>query len=97
MPDDLKKQVPYVKKLTEAMGISMMEMKGYEADDLIGSIAALGTKHKYKVIIISGDKDFAQLVNENVSMYDPMREKTYNIDTIQKKWGVPALVKWWII
>ena len=88
MPDDLKQQVPYVKKLTKAMGITMVEMKGYEADDLIGSIATLGTKHKYKVIIISGDKDFAQLVNKNVSMYDPMREKTYNVDAVQKKWGI---------
>ncbi len=88
MPEDLKQQIPYVKKLTTAMGITMIEMKGYEADDLIGSMATLGMKHKYKVIIISGDKDFAQLVNKDISMYDPMREKIYNIDTVQEKWGV---------
>ena len=87
-PEDLKVQIPYIKKLVSALGIPMVELKDYEADDLIGSLAVSGQKNKFKVVIMSGDKDFAQLVNDSVSLYDPMKELTYDAAGVQKKWGV---------
>ena len=87
-PESLKVQIPYIKTLISALGIPMVECKGYEADDLIGSLAVTGQKDNFKIVIVSGDKDFAQLVNTSVSLYDPMREITYDISGVQKKWGV---------
>lgn len=88
MPEELRPQVPYVKKLTEAMNLSAQEVKGYEADDVIGMLSNLSTEEEIEVIIVSGDKDFAQLVNENVKMYDPMKDITYDIPKVMEKWGV---------
>ncbi len=87
-PEDLKVQIPYIKTLVSALGIPMVEHKGYEADDLIGALAVTGQKKNFKVVIVSGDKDFAQLVNTSVSLYDPMREVNYDKSGVQKKWGV---------
>ena len=87
-PEDLKVQIPYIKILVSALGIPMVEFKGYEADDLIGSLAIIGQKENFKVVIVSGDKDFAQLVNTSISLYDPMREINYDESGVQKKWGV---------
>ena len=86
-PDDLKPQIPYIKKITKALGIPIAEKKGYEADDLIGSLA-VQTEKDYQVIIVSGDKDFAQLVSDNVLLFDPMREKHYDPEAVKEKWGV---------
>ena len=88
IPEDLKVQIPYIKTLVSTLGIPMVERKGYEADDLIGSLAVTGQKNNFEVVIVSGDKDFAQLVNASVSLYDPMREITYDVSGVQKKWGV---------
>ena len=88
MPSDLKKQVPYVKQLTRVLGIPLALGEGYEADDLIGSLCTLSRADKRPVVIVSGDKDFAQLAGEGVSLYDPMRDKKYNTSGVLKKWGV---------
>jgi len=88
MPEDLKAQIPYIKKLISFLGITMVEQEGYEADDLIGSLAVIAQKEQYKVIIVSGDKDFAQLVNHSVSLYDPMKEHSYDKEGVCQKWGV---------
>ena len=88
MPEDLKKQVPYIKKLTKAMSIPSMEMETYEADDLIGAMAMLGLKQDYQVVIVSGDKDFAQLVKDRIKIYDPMKDINYDTQAVQKKWGI---------
>ena len=87
-PEDLKVQIPYVKKLTTALGIPMLEKAGYEADDIIGTLCAIGRKKKFKVVIMSGDKDFAQLVGDDVSLYDPMKDVFYDSSAVQKKWGI---------
>ncbi len=87
-PEDLKKQIPYIKKLISALGIPLVEREGYEADDVIGSLAVLGQKRDFKVVIVSGDKDFAQLVSPLVSLYDPMKEMEYDSAGVQEKWGV---------
>ena len=88
-PEDLKVQIPYIKKLVSALSIPSLEQEGYEADDLIGSLVTEGKNQGFtKVVIVSGDKDFAQLVSPVVSLYDPMKDKSYDAEGVQKKWGV---------
>ena len=88
MPEDLEEQVPYIHKVTELMGIRKMDLKGYEADDLIGSLAYWSKNKKAPVVVISSDKDFAQLVDDHVKLYDPMKDIYYDHGGVQKKWGV---------
>ena len=66
MPDEMRVQLPYVKKLVEAMRLPVLEMKGYEADDVIGTLAVKGAKNELEVLIVSNDKDMMQLVGKNV-------------------------------
>ncbi len=89
MPEDLVPQIPYIKKLTEYMGIPQYEKVGFEADDVIGTLVSFGRKNNLEVIIVSGDKDFAQLVDSHVSMLDTMKDIKYDSMGVQKKWGVP--------
>src|SRR5712691_4034389 len=66
MPDDLSVQIPYVRKLCEAMHLPVLEFAGYEADDVIGALAMQGAKKQLEVLIVSNDKDMMQLVGKNV-------------------------------
>src|SRR6266852_3396107 len=66
MPDEMRIQLPYVKKLCEAMRLPVLEMKGYEADDVIGTLALKGAKGQLEVLIVSNDKDMMQLVGKSV-------------------------------
>lgn len=88
MPEDLEEQMPYIQKVTDFLGIKRMDKKKYEADDLIGSLVFWAKKNKAQVVIISSDKDFAQLVCEDVHLFDPMKEIRYDTVAVQKKWGV---------
>ena len=88
IPEDLKVQIPYIKKLVSALGIPFVEKEGYEADDLIGALSQSATAQGFKVVIVSGDKDFAQLVTSDISLYDPMKTISYDPAGVEKKWGV---------
>lgn len=88
MPDDLQVQMPYLKQVADLFGIADIEVAGYEADDLIGTIAKQAASEGYQVYIVSGDKDFSQLVNENIFLYDTMKEFVYTIDAVKEKHGV---------
>lgn len=71
MPDDLRNQLPIIKELIQSMGIPLLEQQGVEADDIIGTLATWGSQQGWEVMIVSGDKDFAQLVTDKVKLYDP--------------------------
>jgi len=88
MPEDLVPQVPYIRKMAEALGIPCFDQKGFEADDIIGSLARWGREHSLEVVIVSGDKDFGQLVRPHLSIYDPMKEVHYDSAGVLEKWGV---------
>lgn len=88
MPDDMQVQMPYLKQVASLLGICDMELPTFEADDLIGTVACLAQKQDYDVYIVSGDKDFCQLVNENVFLYDTMKELIYDADMVKEKHGV---------
>ncbi|PIS10253.1 MAG: DNA polymerase I [Bdellovibrio sp. CG10_big_fil_rev_8_21_14_0_10_47_8] len=90
MPEDLIPQIPYIKKLAEVLGIPSVEMLGFEADDLIGTLTCLGQKHKMEVFIVSGDKDFGQLIKAHTYIYDTMKNVKIDSQGVIDKWGVPA-------
>jgi DNA polymerase-1 len=73
MPPDLGEQIPYIRRLLEAMRIPILEFAGFEADDVIGAIAHRAVESA-DVVIVSSDKDMLQLVNERVHMYNPVKE-----------------------
>lgn len=72
-PEDIKKAVPYIKQIIEAFNIPMYEVKGYEADDTIGTLAKKAEKEGYQVFMMTPDKDYCQLVSENIFLYKPKR------------------------
>ena len=72
-PEDIKTAVPYIKKLIEGFNIPVIEIPGYEADDVIGTMAKLAEKDGFSVYMMTPDKDFAQLVTEQIRMYKPGR------------------------
>ena len=86
-PDAIKIAVPYIQELLKAMHIPIIEVKGYEADDLIGTIAKQAEKQNYKVFMVTPDKDFAQLVSENIFMYKPAR-----MGNGIEIWGIPEVL-----
>tara|TARA_B100001248_G_C27398830_1_gene468010 strand:- start:2055 stop:4607 length:2553 start_codon:yes stop_codon:yes gene_type:complete len=88
MPEDLVPQVPYISKLAEAMGAKCLELKDYEADDIIGMLAKWGEQQDLHPVIISGDKDFAQLVSDKTNMFEPMKEMYFGPKEVEEKWGV---------
>lgn len=88
MPADLVPQIPYFRKLSEALGIRCFDQAGFEADDIIGTLAKFGREQGLEVVIVSGDKDFAQLVKPFISMYDTMKDVRYDEAGVVAKWGV---------
>ncbi|MES2962884.1 MAG: DNA polymerase I [Bdellovibrionota bacterium] len=88
MPEELRPQIPYFRRLSEALGIPCLEAAGFEADDIIGTLTKLGRDNGLEVVIVSGDKDFAQLIKPYVSMYDTMKDVRYDVPAAIEKWGV---------
>ncbi len=86
-PDAIKIAIPYIQDLLRAMHIPIIEVAGFEADDLIGTIAKQAEKENYKVFMVTPDKDFAQLVSENIFMYKPAR-----MGNGIEIWGVPEVL-----
>lgn len=87
-PEAIKIAVPYIQELLRAMHIPIIEVRGYEADDLIGTIAKQAEKENYKVFMVTPDKDFAQLVSENIFMYKPAR-----MGNGIEIWGIPEVLE----
>ncbi len=88
MPDDLAMQIPPVKAVTEAFRIPVIEMGGYEADDLIGTTARQAAAAGFDVTIVTGDKDFVQLLTERITIWDPMKDKDIGMQDIAATNGV---------
>ena len=73
MPEDLRKAIPWVRRIIEAYNIPILEKAGFEADDVIGTLAKKGEREGYTVYMMTPDKDYAQLVSDNIFMYKPGR------------------------
>jgi len=90
-PDAIKIAVPYIYNILDAMHIPIMVKEGFEADDVIGTLAKKAEKEGYQTFMVTPDKDFAQLVSENIFMYRPMfggGYETWGIPEVQKKFEV---------
>lgn len=88
MPDDMQVQMPYLKQIGGLLGIPGLEIPSYEADDLIGTLTEFGVRKKMEVYIVSGDKDFGQLIRPGVFLYDTMKGIKYDPAGVKEKWGV---------
>lgn len=88
MPDDLQVQMPFIKQVAPLFGIMGLELPGFEADDIIGTLTCLAKQNNFQAVVVSGDKDFCQLVNDNVIMYDTMKETMTNRASVVEKYGV---------
>ncbi|WP_373018346.1 DNA polymerase I, partial [Muriicola sp.] len=91
-PDAIRIAVPYIQKILKAMHIPCVEISGLEADDIIGTLAKQAEQEGYKVFMVTPDKDFGQLVSENIFMYRPARMgngiEIWGIPEVQKRFGV---------
>ncbi|MEN8789392.1 MAG: 5'-3' exonuclease H3TH domain-containing protein, partial [Flavobacteriaceae bacterium] len=91
-PDAIKIAIPYIQEILKAMHIPVVEVSGLEADDIIGTLAKQAEKEGYKVYMVTPDKDFGQLVSENIFMYRPSRMgngiEIWGIPEIQERFGV---------
>ncbi len=85
-PEAIKIAVPYIHKILKAMHIPIIEKEGFEADDLIGTLAKQAEKEGFKIYMVTPDKDFAQLVSENIFMYRPAR-----MGNGIEIWGIPEV------
>ncbi len=74
MPDDLAEQIPYVRKVLDGMRVPILQFAGYEADDVIATLARRAESAGYEVVIVSSDKDMLQLVTDRVSMLNPAKD-----------------------
>ena len=86
-PEAIKIAVPYIQELLKAMHIPIIEVAGFEADDLIGTLAKQAERENYQVFMVTPDKDFAQLVSENIFMYKPAR-----MGNDIEIWGIPEVL-----
>jgi DNA polymerase-1 len=74
MPEDLRRQIPYIRRALEALRIPILEAEGFEADDVIGTLAREAAEHGHEVFIVSGDKDMMQLVTPQVKVLNPQKD-----------------------
>lgn len=92
-PEDLQPQLLRIKELIDLLAIPRIEMPGYEADDIIGTLCKIATKEKKDVLCVTSDKDYYQLVNEHICLYKPLKDTgTYEVVTaemVPEKFGVP--------
>ena len=87
-PDDLSSQVPRIHQIVEAFQIPSFTEEGVEADDVIATLTKQALADGWDVRIITGDKDLMQLVNERVTLWEPMRNKRYDAEAVEDKMGV---------
>lgn len=84
-PDDLKLQIEKIKEIIDALGIRILSVEGYEADDLIATLATLAEKKDIEVIICSKDKDLEQLISEKIKLYDTTKDKITDLKGLQEE------------
>ena len=89
MPDDLRMQIEPIHQIIQAMGLPMLIIDGVEADDVIGTLAVQATALEQPVVVSTGDKDIAQLVNEHITLVNTMTNTLLDHDGVIEKFGIP--------
>jgi DNA polymerase-1 len=87
-PRDLVRQLPFIREIIGALKIPVYEVPGYEADDILGTIAKKAAQDGSEVYIVTGDKDMLQLVDDHIRIYDPMKDKVLDKDYVKEKFGI---------
>ncbi len=90
-PEDIRKAIPIIKEIIKAYNIPVLEVSGFEADDVIGTLSKLAEKKDFDVYMLTPDKDYAQLVSERVFIYRPKYGggyETLGIEGVEEKWGL---------
>jgi len=88
MPDDLAVQVPIIKDIVRGFNLKIFEKQGFEADDLIGTLSLLAENAGFSVVMVTGDKDFLQLVTDDATIWDPMKNVIMDKSNVKEKLGI---------
>jgi len=92
-PEDLLEQLPHIRKVIASFRIEVCEVPGYEADDVLGTVARKAADKGMDVFIVTGDKDMLQLVDKKIKVYDPMKDRILDGEFVRKRYGVePAKI-----
>ncbi len=87
-PSDLTVQIPYIHRAVEAFRIKSLMRDGYEADDVIGTLAAQAARERFETVIITADKDFMQIVGPHTTLWDTMRDRRVGVREVRERFGV---------
>ncbi len=88
MPEDLAAQIPVMKRILGSLNLKLVEMEGFEADDLMGTLARICEERGFRVVMVTGDKDFRQLVTANASLWDPMKDVVTDPGSLREATGL---------
>jgi len=92
-PEDIKASIPIIKEIIKAYNIPILEVPGFEADDVVGTVSKMAEKRGYTVYMLTPDKDYAQLVSDHIFIYRPKHGGGYEvlgIDGVKQKWGLTS-------
>ncbi len=88
MEDTMAVQIPDIKKIVKALNIALIEKQGFEADDLVGTYARLAQQQGFNVVMVTGDKDFIQLITQDCLLWDPMKDKIIDIEKVKEDFNM---------
>ncbi len=87
-PEDLTPQFPLIRKVGDVLNLPSLDAEGWEADDVIGTLAMQAKAEGYQVLVITSDKDFMQIVDEDITLFDPAKNKRIGVPDVQEKLGI---------
>jgi DNA polymerase-1 len=87
-PEDLTVQIPYIRSIVKGLNLVMIEKEGFEADDVIGTLARVAEASGFDVVVVTGDKDFRQIISRHTSLWDPMKDKFTNYEAFLGEYGM---------
>lgn len=88
MPEDMAQQLPRIREVVSNLNLKALEMVGYEADDIIGTLARIAEEQGFAVVMVTGDKDFRQLITPRICMWDTMKDKVTNYAVFRETYGI---------
>ncbi len=89
-PEGILVAVPYIKRILQAYRIPIFEVEGYEADDVIGTLSHQAEQQGFFTYMVTGDKDFGQLVTPNIKVYDPLKKEILGVEEVNAKYGIQS-------
>ena len=88
MPEEMAVQIPDIKRMIKALNIPIVEKQGFEADDLTGTLARTAQEEGFSVVMVTGDKDFIQLITPKCTLWDPMKDTLTDVETVREEKGI---------